>query len=68
MAWKEEHIHVHTHCNNSEIVLLLKDIKALLGNGDQVKQLEKQMDGWLASLNQAFGKLEQVSEQVDSTK
>lgn len=32
MAWKEEHIHVHVHCDNSEIICLLKEIRNLLKN------------------------------------
>lgn len=35
---------------------------------ERVSQLEKQMDDWLAKLKQDFGKLEKVSEQVDSKK
>lgn len=35
---------------------------------DKVAELEKQMDSWLAKLKQDFGKLEEVSQKVDSTK
>lgn len=64
MAWSE-HIHVHIHNDDQkEIIKLLKEIKA--GNSGQVKELENQMDSWLARLKQDFDKLETVSEKVDS--
>lgn len=49
---------------------LLKEIKALLiaGSDERVKQLEAQMDSWLATLKTSVDKVEQVSQQVDSTK
>lgn len=62
MAWKEEHIHVHVHCDNSEIICLLKEIRNSLKNNDS--ELEKQMDSWLLKLDQAIIKVEQVSKQV----
>lgn len=52
-------------------IRLLKEILAIvktLKPDDRAAQLEKQMDEWLAKLKQDFGKLEQVSERVDSTK
>ena len=61
MAWKEEHIHVHVHCDNSQIISLLTEIRdAVKGKED----LGKQMDSWLNTLSQQFDKLETISKQV----
>lgn len=40
MAWKEEHLHVHVHCDNSEIISLLKEIRDSLkkDNDEELKQ------------------------------
>ena len=45
---------------------LLKEILAIVKTLKPDDQLEKQMDSWLVTLKQAIGKLETVSEQVDS--
>lgn len=68
MAWSE-HIHVHIHNDDQkEIIKLLNEIKTLLAGGSSVKELEAQMDSWLATLKQSVGEIETVSQQVDSTK
>lgn len=46
---------------------LCKLIDAITGD-ERVKELENQMDSWLATLEQSIGKVETVSEQVDSKK
>lgn len=49
---------------------LLKEISRKLDkllerkDDETVEQLEKQMDGWLLSLDTALGKIEQVSKKV----
>lgn len=35
MAWKEEHIHVHVHCDNSQIISLLKEIRDTLKSNNE---------------------------------
>lgn len=50
-------------------IKLLKEIRAdvkALKQDDRVKELETQMDGWLTTLKKSLGKLETVSEKVDS--
>ena len=34
MAWKEEHIHVHVHCDNSQIISLLTEIRDTVKKDD----------------------------------
>ena len=36
MAWKEEHIHVHVHCDNSQIISLLTEIRDAVKKDDNV--------------------------------
>lgn len=66
MAFVEKHTHFHFHNDNKEIICLLKEIRdAIKGGSDaKVKELEKQMDGWLLSMGKAFEKLEDVSKKV----
>ena len=66
MAWKEEHIHVHVHSDNSQIICLLTEIRDAV-KGSSSNELEKQMDSWLASLDKKIVEIETVSKQVDSS-
>lgn len=50
-------------------IKLLKEIRAdvkALKQDDRVKELETQMDSWLATLKQSLARIKTVSEQVDS--
>lgn len=44
MAWKEEHIHVHVHCDNSQIIALLTEIRDALKKDDDEAIKQEIMD------------------------
>ena len=53
MAWKEEHIHVHVHCDNSQIISLLTEIRdAVKKDDDQAikQEIANKLDKAIADI------------------
>ena len=53
MAWKEEHIHVHVHCDNSQIISLLTEIRDAVKKDDDEaikKEIADKLDKLLSDI------------------
>lgn len=70
------HIHIHQHYDSEKLIVKhlervnckLDELRELLAGNGGTAELEKQMDSWLLRLDTELGKIEQISESVDSNK
>lgn len=56
------------HITIEKLVVKTTDTEDTCELKERIKELEKQQEDWLLKIDKAIGKIETVSEQVDSTK